>query len=141
MSLSPPPRRVVPAGRPTLVLLVLLLAACTGSGSARPDVEDFASGTCRDAAPAVLALEERVRRATERDADESAVRESLREQQARLRALRGGGGEAASALEDVVARVGFARVALDVDALDREEVTDVTAAVDRFVAVCVPARR
>ena len=142
MSVPSPPCRPVLRGRrgaAPWLLLLSLLASCTGSGRALPDVDEFTSGTCRDAAPAVLALDEQVRRAAEPDADEAAARTSLREEQDRLRALDGGAGDVADALQEVVTRVGFARAALDVDALGTQDVTDVSAAVDRFTAVCVPA--
>lgn len=121
-----------------LLLLVLVISSCTGSGRSLPDSDEFAAGTCRDAAPALLAIDEQVRAAAGPDVDELAARASLREQQSRLQALSGGAGDLAVALDDVIARVGFARVALDVAALDAEDVADVTAAVDRVVAICVP---
>lgn len=141
MFVSPPSRKVPMSPAPLLFLLLpLLLVACTGAGSGRglPDAGDFAVGTCRDAAPAVLALDEQVRRAGEGEVDRAAARESLRENQGRLQALLGGDGEVGVALQDVVTRVGFARAGLDADALDAQEVADVTQAVDRFVAACVP---
>lgn len=122
------------------LLVPLLLVACSGSGRELPDADDFAVGTCRDAAPAVLALDEQVRQLEDEDLDIAAARDALREKQGRLRTLvdANGNDEVAVALQDVVTRVGFARAALDTDALETQEVTDVTQAVDRFVAECVP---
>ena len=123
-----------------VLLLPLLLVACSGPGRGLPDAETFAAGTCRDAAPAVLALDEQVSQLEQQDVDTAAVRVALQEEQARLRALLSADsdGEVAVALQDVVTRVGFARAALDADALETQEITDVTRAVDRFVAECVP---
>ena len=126
-----------------VLLLSLLLVACSGSGRGLPDADEFAAGTCRDAAPAVLALDEQVRQLQQEDVDIPAARKALREQQGRLRALLGADPESnvTVALQDVVTRVGFVRAALDADALQAQEVDDVTRAVDRFVAACVPGTR
>lgn len=123
-----------------VLLLSLMLVACSGSGRDLPDVDEFSAGTCREAAPAVLALDEQMRLLGEEDVDIAAGRDALLEQQARLLTLLGADadGEIAVALQDVVTRAGFLRAALDADALEAQEVTDVTRAIDRFVAECVP---
>jgi hypothetical protein len=128
------------AGRWRLLPLALLLLAigCSGDGRDLPDADEFAAGPCRDAAPAVLAVDEQVRLAVEEDADRMAVRQALQAEQTRLQEVLGGGGDAPAELQEVVTRVGFARVALDANAMDPAVVTDVTSAVDRLVAVCVP---
>lgn len=141
------PTPVLPAGpRPGLVgrrcllplALLFLAVGCSGDGRDLPDADEFAAGPCRDAAPAVLAVDEQMRLAVEEDADRAAVRQALQSEQARLQDVLGDAGDVPVELQDVVTRVGFARVALDANALDGAVVTDVTSAVDRLVMVCVP---
>ena len=136
-----PCRRTLPhAAAPTCVLMALLLVACTGSDSRDlPEAEEFAAGACREAAPAVLALDRHARAILEDGADAADLRRALREQQDRLRPLSEGEDQVSTALQDLVGSVGFLRVAVDTDALDASEVSEVNDAVDRVIAVCVPA--
>lgn len=128
--------------RAAVLVAVLVTSACSGEGRDLPDPEEFAAGTCREAAPAVIALDEQVRRAVDEDVDVAEVRAALESEQQRLIALLGEGAEAdevTDELQDVVTRVGFARAAVNADAIGEAEVDDVTAAVDAFVAACMPA--
>ncbi|MDK3257755.1 hypothetical protein [Blastococcus capsensis] len=132
-------RPAIPRRMLVLPFVMLAVVGCSG-GRDLPDADEFAAGPCRDAAPAVLALDEQVRLALEEDADLAAVRESLRDEQATLQEVLGGAdgrADVAPELEEVVTRVGFARVALDTGTLDGAVASDVTSAVDRLVAVCV----
>lgn len=134
-----------PVHRTLTLLALLLLAACSGSGRDLPEPEEFTAGTCRDAAPAVIALDEQVRRAVESDADTADVRAILEAEQSRLIELldetgsTADGPDVADELEEIVTRVGFARASINIDAIGEEEVRDVTTAVDDLVAVCVPS--
>lgn len=134
-----------PVHRTLPLLALLLLAACSGNDRDLPEPDEFMAGTCRDSAPSVIALDEQVRRAVEGDADTTEVRAILEAEQSRLIELldepgpTGDGPDVADELAEVVTRVGFARAAINIDAIDEAEVRDVTAAVDDLIAVCVPS--
>lgn len=134
------PRRAVKGPRRVLSLALLVLAVgCSGDGRSLPDADQFAAGPCREAAPAVLAADEQVRQALEAEAaDRAEIRQALQQEQARLQDVLRDAGAGSAELQDVVTRIGFARVALDTDAMDPAAVSDVTDAVDRLVTVCVP---
>jgi hypothetical protein len=130
------------ARRSALLLTLLLASGCSGDARDLPDPEEFAAGTCRDAAPAVIALDEQVRRAADEGADIAQVRAALESEQQRLLTVlddAGDTGAVAGELQEVVTRVGFARAAVNIDSFGDAEVRDVTAAVDGFVAACVPS--
>ena len=101
-----------------IALLPLTLAAC-GHDAAQPKVSAFADGTCRVAAPDVLAIGkvgEGIRGTTKVDA---AARAALRESQTRLKAL----AEAAEpaykpSLDALVVSTGFVRIRADGNTYD-----------------------
>ncbi len=121
-----------------LLALALLSGGCSGEGRDLPDADEFATGTCRQAAPAVLAIDEQINHALDDDADRGAVLARLETQQKRLQALRSKAGAVSGQLQEVITRVGFARAALATDSIGKPHVESVTAAIDDFVDACTP---
>lgn len=124
------------AARIAAPLLALVLCSCSGDGRDLPEADEFAAGTCRTAAPAVLAIDEQVALAVEEDVDTRAVVDALRTEQGRLQELLADGDDVAEELQEVVTSVGFARAAVATDAIGDSEVRDVERAVDDLVAAC-----
>jgi hypothetical protein len=104
---------------PLIALLPLALTACGHAAQQQPRASSFTAGTCRVAAPDVLAIGKAG--TTIRDAHkvDAAVRTSLREAQARLREL----ADAAEppyqpSLDALVVSAGFVRIRADGNTYD-----------------------
>ncbi len=128
-------------GQVLAVLALIVTTACSDTGRDLPDPQDFRAGTCREAAQAVVSLDETARLAVQEDADAEEVRAALRSRQEMLQELLGDAEAAdgvADELDEVVARAGFARAAFDTGSISEAVVQDVHESVDAFVAACVP---
>jgi hypothetical protein len=96
---------------PVLALLTICATACGNDAPAQPPVSAFAEGTCRLAAPDVLALGDAGRRLGEAKKVDSAVLTDLRDAQDGLRAV----AEAAepaykTVFDSLVVSTGFVRI-------------------------------
>ena len=124
-------RRALP-----LLLLVLVLAGCTSSDV--PAEEDFASGTCRTAAPDVRAVGETLPRLGDGGKVEQEVRDELRESQDRLVALADGAEpELQDELKGLVEAIGLVRIRADGNTYESAQGEALTRAYEKVLDACV----
>ncbi|MCU1675092.1 MAG: hypothetical protein JWN77_3205 [Frankiales bacterium] len=96
---------------PLLVLTATLLATAACSGSSGPEADDFAAGTCRTAAPDVLAIGEQLDEIGDGPDVDKDVLDRLKTAQDGLRQLAPGAEEPyRKPLEDLVTAVGLVRL-------------------------------
>ena len=132
-------RRLVPSLPAALLALPLLLAACSGSseGPELPAESAFAEGTCRQAAPDVIAVGRALPRLGEGGAVDKAVKDDLRESQDRLFALsEGAEPQYAPALSALVERIGGVRIRADGNTYEPVLGEGLQKAYDEVVEVC-----
>lgn len=125
-----------------LALTVAASAAACGGGTpsapafARPSVDQFRTGTCRDAAPTILAIGDlglRLRSSTSVPAGD---RQTLVAEQKRLQALRTSE-ELADPVRALVTAIGFVRIRIDGNTYDPRLMSALVAEQQRLVASCV----
>ena len=117
---------------------LLLLTGCTSSDEPDlPPESAFAEGTCRQAAPDVLAVGRALPRLGDGGAVDAAVKKDLRESQDRLFALsEGAEPEYATALSGLVERIGGVRIRADGNSYEPALGEGLQTAYDEVVDVC-----
>ena len=119
-------------------LLGLLLTACSSSGPDLPSDEDFATGTCRTAAPDVRAVAEAVPELGEGGEVDDGVLDALRDAQDRLAALADGAEPAvAPALKDLVEKIGIVRIRGDGNTYEPEFGEALTRSYEQVLDACL----
>ena len=132
---------------PLLLLALLPLAACSDGGSSAapsaapsrsaPPETAFADGTCRLAAPDVLAVARDADRLGDGPTVEAEVTEALREEQDRLFALAETADAAVRpALDRLVVAIGLVRVRADGNTYEPSLGADLVTAYDAVVRTC-----
>lgn len=142
----PAPFLLVVAGMSAL----LLVAGCSGSttpaGPPLPDTSAFAAGTCRTAAPDVLAVGRAIPRLAsgaqgKPGAVAGEVRDSLRDAQDRIAALAGAAEPAYKpALEKLVVQIGLVRIRADGNEYTSELGQTLTRDYDAVLRACGAAK-
>ena len=134
-----------PSSRPLLLGFVLagLLAGCSsGEGDAPagpqlPQVDAFAPGTCRTAAPDVIAVGQALPRLGGGGVVDAQVKDGLRDAQRRLVSVRDKAGPAyAPAFEDLVGSIGIVRIRADGNTYEPQFGKTLKASYERVVALC-----
>ncbi len=126
------PRLAVAAGT------LCLLAGTSGcSGPEKVDVEGFAPGACRDAAPTVQDIDETLIGADEKDLSPREAADQLKTAQDELLAVRDSAEPPlAQAITDLVTALGFFRISVDSNNDDGTLVADARAPFDALVTRC-----
>jgi hypothetical protein len=133
----------------TLAAIAIACAACGGSadgerapdgGAAaapalRPEPDRFRTGTCRDAAPAILAIGAVAARLADEQAVSQAEEKMLTAHQATLRKLKPSA-DLRKPTQDVVTAIGFIRIRLNGNTYEAELVNELATAQQRLVAAC-----
>jgi hypothetical protein len=118
-----------------------LLAGCTAKGPDQPKVSDFAAGTCRSAAPAVLKVGAAVYDVQHRDKKPESVSSTLRQAQSALRALPPAEDTALrETLQNLIAAVGFFRIGVDSHTFSPKRTSELASAQRAVVARCTGER-
>ncbi|MBC7678296.1 MAG: hypothetical protein H7233_04820 [Pseudorhodobacter sp.] len=136
--------------RPTAALLgLLMLAACTSSGSSGPSASagprvpaesDFTAGTCASLAPDVIAIGKDIPRLGSGGDVDQEVKDSLRDAQDRIFAVaQAAEPEVKPALDDFVIKIGIVRVRADGNSYATSLGDLLTTAYDGVLAVCTGA--
>lgn len=103
----------------------------------QPETVDFAAGTCRQAAPAVLGIGRLLGEVRTRARSAREVNAELTMQQSRLRKLLPAADSRARApLQDLVTAVGFFRIGVDSNTLQSSQVQAATDAQQALVRAC-----
>jgi hypothetical protein len=123
-----------------LALAGAALAACT-SGPAkadylRPNPDQFRSGTCHDAAPAVLSVGDIARSLDGKDALSEADNKALSANQKKLAGLRTSA-ELSTPVRELVVSIGYVRLRADSRTYDPALVAPMAAAQQKVVRSCV----
>jgi hypothetical protein len=123
-----------------LALAGAALAACT-SGPAkaeylRPNPDQFRSGTCHDAAPAVLSIGDIARSLDGKDALPEADNKTLSANQKKLAGLRTSA-ELSTPVRELVVSIGYVRLRADSRTYDPALVAPMVAAQQKVVRSCV----
>lgn len=130
-----------PARHLALVALsTVLLASCSSSSSDGPEVPPesaFAEGTCRTAAQDLRAVGEAIPDLGEEGSVDAEVKESLRESQARLRAVADGAEEELKpAFEDLIQKIGIVRIRADGNTYEPQFGESLTRSYEQLVSAC-----
>ena len=118
-------------------LAAALVAGCSSSSGPRLTAADFAPGSCRDAAPALLGLHATARHVLRsRHADLAAAAVAVKRDQAALRALRPDQ-PLSAAVRDVVVAAGYFRIRVDSRTFDASLARSLDAAYTAVERRCV----
>jgi hypothetical protein len=127
-------RRSLPA---VIALVAVALSACGHDGPKQPPVSAFADGTCRVAAPEVLALGTAGARLGSDKTVDAAVLATLRDAQAGLRTITDGAEPAyKSAFDKLVVSTGFVRIRADGNSYEPSLGRQLMADYESVLSVC-----
>lgn len=122
--------------RPLAVVVLIGVAACSGTSFDQPKASSFTAGSCRDLAPSVLSLGKTLHGLSSK-VPSTSQRDALKTSQADVRSRQSAvPAGLAPTVQDLVTTVGIVRLRTDTNSYDKSLATDAMSAYQKLVKAC-----